>query len=384
MRLLHTSDWHLGKQLMERSLLEDQAFALDALLDLLAADPHDLLVVAGDVYDQAIPPEAAVELLGRFLARLRERLPGLPVVLTAGNHDSGARLASNAELVRLAGVHLRGDVDAVARPISFETAGGEPVDVWAVPFLWPGALEREGAIASTQVEALDWALERIHGRLDGSRTNVLVAHCFTRNGTASDSERVLVGQATQVGAELFGAFDYVALGHLHRSQQVAGNARYSGSLLPYSFAEADDVKVVLSVEVTAGSAPAITARPLPRRRALRRLTGTLRELLEAPVYDAFVDDYLQLTLSQPELAGQPMAALRRRFPNVLQLVNPVAGLAAGRSAKTHGCEPGRDLTADFLAFERALAGGEVDPEVRAAFERLRDGLDAAPPSGGAA
>lgn len=369
MRLLHTSDWHLGKRLMERSLLSDQQHALDQVLTLLTATPHDALVVAGDVFDQSVPPEEAVQVLGAFLARLRERLPSLPVVLIAGNHDSAARLASNAELLSLTGVHVRGDPEMVDWPVVLRAASGETAQLWAVPFLWAGTLQDGDVVARTQVEALDFALARIRARQDAGLAQVLVSHCFAQGGSTSDSERTLVGQATAVAPSRFSGFDYVALGHLHRPQLVAPNARYSGSLLAYSFSEVGDAKAVWSVEVQAGAPHAATPHALVPRRALRRLEGTLEALLESSEFQPYADDYLHITLTEARHTGQPMAALRKRFPHLLHLLNPVAQAQAKKLA-ARAAKAGEDVDADFLAFQQQLYG-DVKPEVRAAFEALR-------------
>lgn len=380
MRVLHTSDWHLGKVLMEHSLVEDQRAALDSLLELLAADPHDLLVVAGDVFDRSIPPEEAVTLLGAFLERLRDVAPTLPVVMLAGNHDSAARLAWSAGLLRRTQVHLFGDTTRVEAPLPVRAASGEEAHVWALPFLWPGALATAERPTPTQVAAMEAAVDAIRARRAEGPLQVLAAHCFAQGGATSESERTLVGQATLVPPSLFEGFDYVALGHLHRPQPVGPRAHYSGSLLAYSFSEASDEKGVLSVEVSAGRAPVPTRRALRTLRPLRTLTGTFAELLEAPHYDAFRDDYLSITLTHAQRTGQPMAMLRRRFPRLLQLDNPVlqedTGAARARQQLAAGGALGSDLAADLRAFEATLYGEQPRAEVLEAFEALHRELEA--------
>jgi exonuclease SbcD len=370
MRILHTSDWHLGKVLLERSLLEDQRHALAQITALLAAEPHDLLIVAGDIFDRSIPPEDAVTLLGDWLVGVREVAPGLPIVLIAGNHDSAARLAWSAGLLARGGVHIRGEAERVGEPVHLTTAAGEEAEVWPVPFLWPGALA-EGEGPSTQVAALEAAVARVHTRQTPGVTQVLVAHCFTQGGRASDSERTFIGQATFVDPALFAGFDYVALGHLHRPQKVAENTHYSGSLGKYSFSEVDDDKGVLSVDVRAGVPPVVTPRRLRPLRQMRVLSGELPALLESPAYEPFRDDYVSITLTRPVHAGQPMATLRTRFPYLLQLQNPVIELVVGSGvpARERVAEA-NDVEADFLDFQSHIRGVAPPEDVVVAFRAL--------------
>ncbi len=377
MKILHTSDWHLGKRLMERSLVGEQEVALKGLRNLLVENPHDLLVIAGDVFDQGVPPEEAVDLLGRFLFDLRSAVPNIPVVIISGNHDSASRLASNAGLVRAANVHLRGTAEALEEPVRVSGASGETAEVWCVPFLWPGSISHEGVVAEDQKSALAFALERIRRQQDTAHAQVLVSHCFALGGVESESERKMMGQASQVSPAAFDGFDYVALGHLHKAQKVGANGRYSGSLLEYSFDEVEHArkhpKCVLSVEVSAGKAHEARPVVLPRKRNFACLEGTLEQLLESPEFKPHEDDYLLVRLSEARLEGQPMATLRRRFPNLLQLVNPITprllgvkGVEAASPEKTAGS----DLAADFTAFMRDLHEDAPTPEVQDAFKAL--------------
>jgi exonuclease SbcD len=362
---------------MERSLLAEQEVALDGLKNHLVADPHDLLVVAGDVFDQGVPPEEAVDLLGRFLFELREALPKLPVVIISGNHDSASRLASNGGLLRSANVHLRGTAEGLEAPVRVTGASGETAEVWCVPFLWPGSISHEGRVAEDQVKALGFALERIRRKQDRAHAQLLVSHCFATGGVESESERKMMGQASQVAPAAFDGFDYVALGHLHKAQKVGSNGRYSGSLLEYSFDEVEHArkhpKCVLSVEVSAGKPHAANAVVLPRKRNFACIEGTLEQLLESPEFKHHEDDYLLVRLTEAKLEGQPMSTLRKRFPNLLQLVNPITpkllGLKGTESAAPAD-KDGSDLASDFTAFMRHVHGEEPAPEVQAAFKAL--------------
>jgi exonuclease SbcD len=370
MRVLHTSDWHLGKVLMERSLLDDQRHALAQITRYIAAEPHDLLVVAGDVFDRSVPPEDAVSLLGSWLSELREVAPRLPVVIIAGNHDSGARLAWSAGLLAQAGVHIRGEADRLEEPVRLRTEAGEDAEVWPLPFLWPGSVSAdEGPVG--QARALELAVQRVRARQTAGKTQVLVSHCFAQGGRASDSERTLIGQATLVDPGCFEGFDYVALGHLHRPQEVAPQARYSGSLLAYSFSEVSDGKGVASVEVRAGAAPSVTHVPVAPLRPMRTLRGDLDELLSASGYAAYHDAYLAVELTRPVAGGQPMAMLRSRFPHLLQLTTPAVELATSVSPARSRAREKEDVDADFEDFQQHLRSGPAPDDVAAAFRALR-------------
>jgi exonuclease SbcD len=370
MRVLHTSDWHLGKVLMERSLLDDQRHALGQITSLLATDPHDLLVVAGDVFDRSIPPEDAVTLLGEWLSELRAVAPRLPVVIIAGNHDSAARLAWSSGLLAQAGVHIRGEPERIEDPVRIRTQAGEDAEIWPVPFLWPGSVD-VGEGPSTQARALEVAVERVRARQTAGKTQVLVSHCFTLGGRTSDSERTLIGQATFVDPAVFAGFDYVALGHLHRPQEVSANTRYSGSLLAYSFSETSDEKVAVSVDVRAGEAPVSRPHPIRPIRPMRVLKGELDALLASPAYTEFQDDYLSIVLTKPEHGRQPMAMLRTRFPHLLQLQNPVVELATDAAPARSRAREKDDVEGDFTDFQQHIRGGPAPDDVAAAFRALR-------------
>ncbi len=367
MRILHTSDWHLGKTLLERPLLADQAHLLEQVSAELARERYDLFLVAGDVFDRSVPPESAVTLLGRWLSEVRALHPHLPIVFIAGNHDSAARLAWSSPLLALSGVHIRGDRASVDQPIAITTSAGERAEVWAIPFLWP---ESTDSGVQSQVEMLEGAVASIRTRQDPACTQIAVAHCFAQGGRGSDSERTLVGQATLIEPSTFQAFDYVALGHLHRPQAVAPHVWYSGSLAAYSFSEADDRKGLLSIRVQRGALPEVERVPLRPLHPLTALEGDLEDLLVSEAFEPYRDHYLSIRLHRPVLAGQPMARLRRRFPNLLQLLNPavevpIAEAPAAQTGEHH------DLRDDFVAFYRYVHGANPDAAVDAAFEDLR-------------
>ena len=269
MRLLHTSDWHLGRSLHRADLRAAQSAFLDHLVETARAEKVDAVLVAGDIYDRAVPPVDAVELCEDALLRLHDT--GAAIVLISGNHDSARRLGFGSGLLEKAGVHLRTRPAALARPVLLEDAHG-PVAVYGVPYLEPDAVRGElppaggsqntaGGSQNTaggeevprgHAGVLGHAVACIRADADtrGIQRRVVMAHGWVSGGAASESERdITVGGVGQVPAELFAGFGYVALGHLHGQQTVAPHLRYSGSPLPYSFSEASHRKGSWLVEL---------------------------------------------------------------------------------------------------------------------------------------
>ncbi len=282
MRFVHTADWHLGRLFHGRHLTEDQAVVLERLVDLLRDAKAEALVIAGDVYDRAVPPVEAVRLLDDVLTRVRRDV-GIPVILIAGNHDAPDRIGFGARLLAGEGLHVFGRPGEAPGAVDLRDGHG-PVRFHALPYAEP-ALVRE-ATGNEEVHTHDAAFREVlaRARRDGGARHVLVAHAFVAGATESDSERPLsVGGSGAVGADALAGFDYVALGHLHRPQRAGSEcARYAGSLLKYSFSEADHRKGVLVVEM--GRAGDVTVEPgaLPPRHDVRILEGTLTDLIERP------------------------------------------------------------------------------------------------------
>src|ERR1019366_3357014 len=264
MRLIHTSDWHLGRTLHGENLLEHQAAFLGWLLARAVSHRVDAVVVAGDVYDRAVPSTDAVALLdATLLAFARERIP---VVITSGNHDSPIRLGFGAGLSEAAGIHLRTSVADIARPVIVADDPG----VYGVPYLLPDAVMAELGAQRSHASVLSAAAQRIRADAAGRglRRTVVAAHALITGGAVAESERdIRVGGIGDAPASVFDGFTYVALGHLHGQQQLpAGRgttARYSGSPLAFSFSEAAQAKSVTLAEIDAAGRVAITLLPAP-------------------------------------------------------------------------------------------------------------------------
>jgi exonuclease SbcD len=399
MRLLHTSDWHLGRNFHGASLLQEQAAALDRIVDLAREGEVDAVLIAGDLYDRAIPPAEAVQLFTDTLARLREA--GASVVAIAGNHDSHVRVSVYDPLLTAFGVTIRGDVGRAQEPVLIEPRrGGPPVAVYPLPYLEPavdgpalaapapGGMAEGGTAQSDTApppvrlrheEVTRLALERIRRDLRGrpNHRSVLVAHTFVAGGTASESERDLtVGNVDRVSVAAFAGFDYVALGHLHGAQQLDGaRLAYSGTPLAYSFSEEHQVKSVRIVELAATGVATAEVVPLGVGRPLRTLEGGIEALCGDPVHAAAVDARVRAILTDESLPPQAMARLRARFPHIAELRHrPPLMQHAGTSDRERQI---RRATSPFQLATSFFADQQGREASAAEAELLRSALEAA-------
>ncbi len=401
MLMLHTSDWHLGRSLHRADLRAAQAAFLDHLVDTVRAEQVDVVLVAGDIYDRAVPPVDAVELCEDALLRLQAT--GAAIVLISGNHDSARRLGFGSGLLDKAGVHLRTRASALAEPVILYDQDG-PVAVYAVPYLEPDAVrgelpgldaaggpgpDRSGPDRSCPDRScpdgpprghagiLGHAVCRIRADADarGVRRRVVMAHGWVTGGAPSDSERdITIGGVGQVPAELFGGFSYVALGHLHGQQTVAGHLRYSGSPLPYSFSEAAHRKGSWLAALDGEGTVRAERVPAPTYRKLSVLRGRLTDLLGSAAYAGYTDDFLSVTLTDPSRPEGAMDALRARFPHILVLgFEPEGAVPDGRAYRARIA--GRDdesIAAEFVRHVRNVPATEGERRLLAgAFEAAR-------------
>jgi len=327
-RILHTSDWHLGRSFHRVGMLEHQAAFVDHLLDVVASERVDLVVVAGDVYDRALPHVDAVRLADETLARLAASRAR--VVLTSGNHDSAQRLGFGSRLIDAAGVHLRTDASSVGSPVIVEDRHG-PVAVHGLPYLDPQALHEPWQLdARTHEAALAEAMRRVRADLAARPIrSVVLAHAFVAGGMPSDSERdISVGGVSLVPGSLFDGISYTALGHLHGRAVLDETLRYSGSPLAYSFSEAAHTKGCWLVDLDADGVAGVTFVESPVPRRLATLTGTLEELLTDRRWEPAEDHWVQVSLTDVVRPDRPMERLRQRFPHTLVLMFAPGGAPA--------------------------------------------------------
>lgn len=365
MRFLHTSDWHLGKTLCNADLLEDQAQALDQVLAMLKDSGAQALVIAGDIYDRAVPPKEAVALLDEILNRVIRGL-GVPVLIIAGNHDSPERLGFASGFLQSQGLHVAGPLAPEADPVMLDGAAFHLLP-YADPALTRQALG-DPAIRTHQ-DALAAQLARAQARHPEGHRFVAVAHAFVTGSLVSESELGLgVGGAGEVDAHLFDACDYAALGHLHRPQEAGRpQVRYSGSLLKYSASEAAHVKAATLVELPPRGPVRTEPLPFSPRRDLRRLRGRFEDLMQGAAGNR--EDYLFLELVDDGPVLDAMARLRQVYPNILGIQPAPVDAPTEEGLELLGPDP-RELDPErlFEAFFRHSTGQELNEEERALFQ----------------
>lgn len=376
MKILHTSDWHVGKVLKGRSRAEEHKAVLAGVIEVARRERPDLVVVAGDLYDTAAPTPEATRLVTRALTALRRT--GADVVAIGGNHDNGAALDALRPWAEAAGITLRGSVreDPDEHVIDGTTAGGERWRIAALPFLSQRyavrAVEMYELTAAEANQTYADHLGRILARLtegfaEPDRVHLVTAHLTVVGAATGGGERdahTVLGYA--VPATVFpGTAHYVALGHLHRAQRVDGGCpiRYSGSPLAVDFGEQENVPSVTVVEVSATTAAQVREVPIPAAASLRTVRGTLAQLAEIEAPDAWLRVYVR---------EQPRAGLREEvqelFPRALEIrIDPELVPASGsgtRIAQRAGRSP-RELFGDYLDDR-----GHTDDDVRGLFDEL--------------
>lgn len=467
MKFFHLADLHLGKSVYEHSLLPDQQHFLDQVTAAVRAESPAAVIIAGDVFDRAVPPPEAVRLFGDFLAGLKAIDPGLVIAVIPGNHDSATRLSFASGILGLSGVHIRAEAKDAAIPVMVQR-GGEQARLWLLPFLSPGALtpemfpevmlplgdqpsrEMPPEVQSSEIQFPGSSIQA-RGELQGLETasiaassepgepsllrsqadlfaaaiymiqramasapmgqispagqvagnqpadeqasdllaspspavaNILVCHAFATGGAAGESERVFLGSAELVDPALFEAFDYVALGHLHRCQSAGAKGRYAGSPIAYAFSEGLVDRGFLVVEVHAGSYSTEFRLVKPLRRMVR-VSGSYDQVLKDQRWQEYEGDYIEAILDDADAVLNPMGPLRERFPFLLSLKQAVfhRGQESGPDPQSGlGGEPEGTLAEDdFVAFHQELRGCPPDPALMDLFIQLyREATDETP------
>ena len=318
MKLLHLSDLHLGKRVNEFSMLEDQKYILNQILQIVINERVNTVLIAGDVYDKSVPSAQAVTLFDDFLTRL-EALE-CTVLLIAGNHDSPERLAFGAHLLQKSRVYLSPVFDGRLTCCTLNDEYGE-LDVWLMPFLKPSVVRPfypEDTMESYQDAAA--VVLRSNPPHQGRRS-ILVAHQFVTGAKTGGSEELSVGGAENIDAALFAAYDYVALGHIHSPQRVGRETvRYCGSPLKYSLSEARGTKSVTLITFNQPGEIDIKLCPLTPLHDLRTIRGTYDEVTARTFYEGTAtDDYLHITLTDETEVLDAVGKLRSIYPNVMRV-----------------------------------------------------------------
>ncbi|MCH8492128.1 MAG: exonuclease SbcCD subunit D [Idiomarina sp.] len=356
MKILHTSDWHLGRYFHQQSLLDDQRYVLAQVEQHVREQKPDAVIVAGDIYDRSLPPAEAVKLLDDTLHTLVHEL-AVPVIMISGNHDGADRLGFGARQLRQAGLSIVTSFAEMLNPVMFTDSHGE-VAVWCMPYNDPNLVADYFQVPVNGYqhahELLVAAIEERKQELGLSQArHVLVSHCFLDGGSESESERPLaMGGADKVAPSTFAEFDYVALGHLHQPQyKGAEHIRYSGSLLKYSFSEHQQRKSVSLVELDKDGFAGVELLPLTAKRNVRRIAGEFASLLADGKNDSARDDYLEITLTDTQAIMDPLARLRTVYPNILDLKKDRFSHKQGEGAslaREHLKRTELDMLADFF------------------------------------
>ena len=317
MKLLHLSDLHLGIRLCGYSMIEDQECILDRILSLCEQERPDAVLIAGDVYDRPLPPIEAIALFGKFLSSLYRM--GIETFVIAGNHDSAERLSFASDLIENTKIHIAPPYAGHLTAYTLQDAYGE-VDIYLLPFSHLSELRRyfpDQKIGSMQ-DAYAAILSAEPMRAD--RRSVLLCHPFVAGGFPSDSEEISVGGLDVVGASVFEAFDYVALGHLHTPQSIGKNLRYCGTPLAYSFSECKDEKSATVVTLGEKGDLEIETHPLPPLRPLLDLRGAFSELCNNTFASSVQSDaYLRITLTDEDDVPEALSRLRAHYPHICRL-----------------------------------------------------------------
>lgn len=319
MKLIHLSDLHLGKRVNEFSMLEDQAYILGEIIQLIDQEQPAAVLIAGDIYDKSVPSAEAVELFDSFLVRLAKRK--LQVFAISGNHDSPERIAFASRLIDSSGVHLSPVYHGAITPTVLTDQFG-PVHIYMLPFIKPVHVRRQfpDREINSYTDAAAAAIEAME--LDPTVRNVLIAHQFVTGATRSDSEEVSVGGLDNVDASVFSPFDYVALGHIHSPQNIRSeHIRYCGTPLKYSFSEASQKKSVTVVELGEKGDLSVRTLPLQPKRDMVELKGTYEELTSRAFYEntTYREDYVHITLTDEDIIMNALGKLRVIYKNVMKL-----------------------------------------------------------------
>lgn len=319
MKFIHLSDLHLGKRVNEFSMLEDQEYILTKIINIIDDQKPDGVIIAGDVYDKSVPSAEAVELFDDFLVKLSNR--NLKVFVISGNHDSAERIAFGGRLMDKSGIYMSPVYGGKIEPITVADNFGD-VNIYMLPFVKPANVRRfypESEISS-YTDAIKTIIDDMS--IDESKRNILITHQFVTGASRTESEDISVGGTDNVDASVFEKFDYVALGHIHRSQKCTSDyVRYSGTPLKYSFSEANDKKEVVILDIKDKGTIELSFVPLVPKRDMVEIKGKYDELTLKSFYEntSYIEDYMHITLTDEDDIPDVLTKLRVIYKNIMKL-----------------------------------------------------------------
>ena len=316
MRFLHLADLHKGKRVNEFSMIEDQRYILNQILDIVKEQEVQCVLIAGDIYDKAVPSAEAVLLLDQFISRLAEM--NVKVVAISGNHDSPERIGFGAEIMSTSGVYMSHPFNGNVEKVTLEDECG-PINIYMLPFIKPAVVRP--FFQEEDVSSYDRAMEIVINSISINKRNVLLVHQFVKGGSICESEEVSIGGVDQVSADYFENFDYVGLGHLHGPQTIGRETvRYAGTPLKYSFSEVNHKKSALIFDLKEKGNIEITKIPFKPIRDMKEIKGTYDQITARDFYkDMNTQDYYHITLTDEEDVPEAIGKLRTIYPNIMRL-----------------------------------------------------------------
>ncbi len=361
MILAHISDLHLGKSLHNFSLIEDQDYILEQIAGILVEKKVDVLIIAGDVYDKNVAPEAGIRVLRKFLGRLVEAK--IKVMIISGNHDSAERLTFGGEFMTEKGIYFSRVYDGIIEPITFTDSFG-PVNFYLLPFIKPSTVQHY--FEDEEIDSWDAAVRCAvkHMSINTSERNIIVAHQNIMSAERCESEEIYIGGQDAVSDEIFKDFDYTALGHIHRQQKIGKyNVMFSGTPLKYSTSEFDHKKVMPLISLGEKGRVDIDLIDLVPKRDLRKITGRLDDIMSMAAKDPNNhEDFIDITLTDENEVMDAISTLRSVYPNVLKISYENMATRAAEEIEKLGKLDKQNPQEIFGAFFKSRRGREMTAE----------------------
>lgn len=312
MKIIHISDLHLGKKLLEKSLIEDQKYILNEILLIIRQEKPDGIIIAGDIYDKSMPSAEAVELFDDFLTKLADEKQ--EVFIVSGNHDSAERIAFGSSIFKNSGIHISPVYNGKIEAVNYKDA-----DIWMVPFIKPANVKRfhpDKEISSYE-DAFNVIVDEIN--INKKKINIMIAHQFVTGAEKGGSEEMSIGGMDNIDASLFKDFDYVALGHIHKKQTIDHKIRYCGTPLKYSFSEINNKNSVTKIEISKEKLQ-IKEIELHPKRELVEIKGIFDEIMNEKYYSKLnLENYYHIILEDEQDVPDGAAKLRAIYRNLLKL-----------------------------------------------------------------